>query len=51
MINDSQIGKIHERFGVDGIPFFILVTRDGKAEGRPDFHDPAKLIKGIKSAL
>lgn len=51
MLNASQIGKIHERFGVDGIPFFILVTRDGKAEGRPDFHDPAKLIKGIKSAL
>jgi len=51
MVNAAQIEAIRNRFAVDGIPYYILVDREGKAEGHPDFRDHAKLIEGIKAAL
>lgn len=51
MVNADQIAIIRNRFGVDGIPYYILVDREGKAQGHPDFRDHAKLVEGIKAAL
>lgn len=38
-LNAEQWEAIHNRFQVDGIPFYILVDRDGTAERRPDLRD------------
>lgn len=35
-LNPGQWKAICERFNVDGIPFYILVDREGNAEARPD---------------
>ena len=51
MVNEEQIKTIREQFDVDGIPYYILVDRNGKATGHPDYRDHDKLIEGIKSAL
>lgn len=51
MVNSDQIQTIRKQFDVDGIPFYILVDRNGKATGHPDFRDHSKLVEGIKSAL
>lgn len=51
MVNSDQIQAIRKQFDVDGIPFYILVDRNGKATGHPDFRDHSKLVEGIKSAL
>ena len=46
-LNPSQIAKIRERFNVDGIPFYILVDRNGKSNGRPDLRDHSAFKKAI----
>ncbi len=46
-----QIELIHNRFEVDGIPFYILVDREGNAIGRPDLRDHSQYIKAIKELL
>ncbi|MDE6638181.1 MAG: TlpA family protein disulfide reductase [Muribaculaceae bacterium] len=46
-----QIEIIRDRFDVDGIPFYILVDREGNANGRPDLRDHSKYIKAIKELL
>lgn len=51
ILDSEQISKIRDQFNVDGIPFYILVDRNGKAEGHPDFRDHSKLVDGIKSKL
>ena len=51
MLTADQIAAIRKRFDVDGIPYYILVDRSGKAVGHPDFRDHSKLIEGIKGAL
>ncbi len=51
LVSKDQIDKIRNRFNVDGIPYYILVDRDGKATGHPDFRDHDKLVEGIKAAL
>lgn len=51
MLTSDQIAAIRKRFDVDGIPYYILVDRSGKAVGHPDFRDHSKLIEGIKGAL
>lgn len=51
LVNASQIGAIRKRFNVDGIPYYIVVTRDGKATGRPDLRDHTKLVSTLKGAL
>ncbi len=50
-LNQSQIEAINQRFSVDGIPFYILVDRDGNAKGRPDIRDHSKYVKEIKALL
>ncbi len=50
-LSQEQIGNIRERFKVDGIPYYILVDREGNATGRPDLRDHSKYIKEIKSLL
>ncbi|MDE7385663.1 MAG: TlpA family protein disulfide reductase [Muribaculaceae bacterium] len=50
-VTPEQIKAIGSRFNVDGIPYYILVDRDGKAEGRPDLRDHSKYIETIKSKL
>ena len=50
-VNEKQIASIRERFNVDGIPYYIVVDRQGKAEGRPDLRDHAKYVETIKSKL
>ncbi|MDE6768219.1 MAG: TlpA family protein disulfide reductase, partial [Muribaculaceae bacterium] len=50
-VNPNQIKAIRERFKVDGIPYYILVDRQGKAEGRPDIRDHTRYIEAIKSKL
>ncbi len=42
---------ICDRFGVDGIPFYILVDRNGKAEGRPDLRDHRLYKKTLLESL
>lgn len=42
---------ICERFGVDGIPFYVLVGRDGKPEARPDLRNHSKYKEAILTAL
>ncbi len=51
LVNAQQIQAIRNAFDVDGIPFYILVDREGKAVGHPDFRDKNLLIKGIKEKL
>lgn len=50
-VNKDQIEKIRERFNVDGIPYYILIDREGNAKGRPDLRDHAKYVKDIKALL
>lgn len=51
MVNAEQIATIRSQFSVDGIPYYILVDREGNAVGHPDFRDHSLLIEGIKSKL
>lgn len=51
MVSSSQISAIRDRFKVDGIPYYILVDRAGRAEGHPDFRNHARLTEGIKAKL
>lgn len=51
LVTKEQIGKIRNRFNVDGIPYYILVDREGKATGHPDFRNHEKLVEGVKAAL
>ncbi|MBD5225012.1 MAG: TlpA family protein disulfide reductase [Bacteroidales bacterium] len=50
-LNEQQIAVLRERFNVDGIPFYILVDRSGKAVGHPDFRDHSKMKEAIFNAL
>lgn len=38
-LDEPQWRAICDRFGVDGIPYYIIVDRSGNAEGRPDLRD------------
>jgi len=51
LVNSDQIKAIRQKFDVDGIPYYILVDREGNATGHPDYRDHDKLVQGIKSAL
>lgn len=50
-LKQNQINEIQKRFNVDGIPYYIIVDREGNAEGRPDIRDPNKYVKAIKEKL
>lgn len=46
-VNEDQIAVLRKQFNVDGIPFYILVDRKGKAAGRPDLRDHSAFKKAI----
>ncbi len=46
-VDQEQWEAITNRFDVDGIPFYILVDREGKATGRPDLRDHSKFKKTL----
>ncbi len=50
-VTEEQIDAIRKRFNVDGIPYYILVDRQGNAEGRPDIRDHDKYVSEIKAKL
>ncbi len=50
-LNDAQWDAVCDRFGVDGIPFYILVDRSGKATARPDLRDHSHYKKTLLEAL
>lgn len=51
LVSKEQIAAIRSQFNVDGIPYYILVDREGNAVGHPDFRDHSLLVEGIKSKL
>lgn len=50
-LNEEQIRKIREHFNVDGIPYYIIVDREGNAEGRPDLRDHSLYVSTILGKL
>lgn len=49
---DEKTDKaVSSRFGVDGIPYYIIVDRKGNAVGRPDLRDHNLYVKTIKEKL
>lgn len=50
-VNDDQIRKIREHFNVDGIPYYIIVDREGNAAGRPDLRDHSLYVSTILGKL
>lgn len=50
-LNEGQWNAICGRFNVNGIPFYILVDRDGKATARPDLRDHAAFKKALLDEL
>jgi len=50
-LTKSQKSKLCDYFNVDGIPYYILVDREGNYEGRPDLRDHKNYINAIKGLL
>ncbi len=50
-LTEPQIEKIRKRFEVDGIPYYILVDRDGNASGHPDFRDHTRMVEEVKIVI
>lgn len=50
-VNAEQIRKIREHFSVDGIPYYIIVDREGNAAGRPDLRDHSLYVSTILGKL
>jgi len=50
-VKDEQIRKIREHFNVDGIPYYIIVDREGNAEGRPDLRNHNLYVSTILGKL
>ncbi len=46
-LTEEQINTLRDRFEVDGIPYYILVDRNGKATGRPDLRDHSAFKKTL----
>ncbi len=46
-LNEEQINTLRNQFEVDGIPYYILVDRNGKATGRPDLRDHSAFKKTL----
>lgn len=46
-LDKDKIGAVWSQFGVDGIPYYILVDRQGVMAGRHDLRDHEK----FRSAL
>lgn len=50
-LTDTQIAAIRSRFAVDGIPYYILVDKNGNAAGRPDLRDHDLFTKTLLEKL
>ena len=50
-LDKYQMESIYNRFKVVGIPYYILIDREGNEEGRPDLRDHSKYVKAIKELL
>lgn len=50
-LDKYRMQSICDRFQVDGIPYYIIVDREGNEEGRPDLRDHNLYISEIKSKL
>lgn len=50
-LENEQWRAICDRFSVDGIPYYIIVDRNGKAEGSPDLRDHSLYKKTILEKL
>ncbi|MDE6378254.1 MAG: TlpA family protein disulfide reductase, partial [Duncaniella sp.] len=50
-LTQEQYRALGSRFKVDGIPFYILVDREGNAQSRPDMRADATFVNAIKSKL
>lgn len=50
-VNEDQIAALRKQFDVDGIPYYILVDKQGNASGRPDLRDHDKFKATILEEL
>ena len=50
-ISKEQIVSLYEELGIDSLPSYILVTKDGKYEKRDDMREQKTYIKAIKEAV
>lgn len=50
-LTQDQAEALHKRFKLDGIPYYILVDRQGNIEGRPDLRDHELFKKTILEKL
>ena len=50
-LTEDQINAIRDQFKVDGIPYYIMVDRNGNASGRPDFRDHNLMKKTLLEAV
>ena len=50
-ITAKQADAMRNQFDVDGIPYYILVDREGKIQGRPDFRDHDLYTKTLLETL
>lgn len=50
-VDAEQWDAICDRFGVDGIPFYILVDRDGRIQRRPDIRNHSLYKQALLTAL
>lgn len=50
-LNEEQIGYLRNQLRIDGIPFYVLVNKDGTYRTRPDFRDPERYQSAVLDAL
>ena len=50
-LNEEQIRHLNNQLRIDGIPFYVLVEKDGTYRCRPDMRDPDTYEKAVKDAL
>ena len=50
-LTEEQMGVVRKQFNVDGIPYYILAGRDGKAAGRPDLRNHTVFTSAILNEL
>ncbi len=50
-VDKDQIAALRNQFDVDGIPYYVLVDRSGRATGRPDLRNHAAFKKALQKAL
>lgn len=50
-LNEDQISYLRNQLRIDGIPFYVLVNKDGTYRARPDFRDPERYKSVVLDAL